>query len=252
MSGRYDLALTHARVWRNKEPLNQNWIALEADALRMTGRQDEFHALYDYERFVIPARLDIPREYSSLEAFHADFIEQVHGSSAFRTHPLGQSARQGIQTPRNLVYDDRSVVKAYIEALYAPVRAYIGKLGNGSGHPYTARNSGSFHIGGCWSIFLLAGGRHVSHVHPNGWVSSAYYMAVPPEAKEDQINRPGWIKFGEPPYKLPDPAPAEHWVCPEPGTLVLFPAYMWHGTMPISGKVPRVTAPLDVQPGVAP
>ena len=65
-------------------------------------------------------------------------------------------------------------------------------------------------------------------------------------------NRPGWIKFGEPPYKLPDPAPAEHWVCPEPGTLVLFPAYMWHGTVPISGKAPRVTAPLDVQPGVAP
>ncbi len=252
MSARYDAALAETDIWRSREPLDQNWIALEADALRMLGRLEAFHRLYDYERFVIPAQLDVPHGYNSLEEFHADFIEQVHGSSAFKTHPLGQSARQGIQTPRNLVFDDRPVVKAYIEALHAPVREYLAKIGNGADHPVTARNNREFYIGGCWSIYLLAGGRHVSHTHPKGWISSAYYMAVPPEAKEDPVNRPGWIKFGEPPYKLPDPAPAEHWVCPEPGTLVLFPAYMWHGTVPISGKAPRVTAPLDVQPGVAP
>lgn len=252
MSARYDAALSEVKVWREREPLDQNWIALEADALRMLGEVDAYRRLYDYERFVIPAKLNVPNGYSSLDDFHAEFIEQVHGSSVFKTHPLGQSARQGIQTPRNLVFDDRPVVKAYISALHEPVQDYLDQLGSDPDHPVTARNSEAFYIAGCWSIYLLAGGRHVSHTHPKGWISSAYYMAVPPEAKEDPMNRPGWIKFGEPPYKLPDPAPAEHWVCPEPGTLVLFPAYMWHGTVPISGKAPRVTAPLDVQPGVAP
>lgn len=252
MSGRYDLALAEVNNWRIREPSDQDWVALQADAHRMLGNEEAFRALYDYERYVIPAKLEVPNGYRSLEEFHADFIEQVHSSSVFRTHPLGQSARQGIQSPRNLVYDERPVVKNYIKALHDPVRAYVDQMGHDPANPMTSRNIGEFYIGGCWSIFLLAGGRHVSHTHPKGWVSSAYYMAVPPEAKEDTVNRPGWIKFGEPPYKLPDPAPAEHWVCPEPGTLVLFPAYMWHGTVPISGKAPRVTAPLDVLPGAAP
>lgn len=251
MSGRYDLALKYADIWRAREPNDQSWVAVKADAHRMLGQLDAYHALIDFDRFVIPAELEVPKGYASMEEFHADFIEQVHGKSPFKTHPLGQSARQGIQSPRNLVYDERPVVQNYIEALHKPVQAYVDQLGQDPDNPLTSRNTGEFYIGGCWSIYLLAGGRHVSHVHPKGWVSSAYYMAVPPEAKTDP-NRAGWIKFGEPPYKLPDPAPAEHWVCPKPGTLVLFPAYMWHGTVPISGKAPRVTAPLDVLPGVAP
>lgn len=252
MSGRYDLALNEVSKWRLREPSDQDWVALQADAHRMLGNLEAYHQLYDFDRFVVPAKLDVPNGYSTLEEFHADFIEQVHGASVFKTHPLGQSARQGIQSPRNLVHDDRPVVREYIKALHAPVQAYVDQMGHDQDNPMTSRNTGDFYIGGCWSIFLLAGGRHVSHTHPKGWVSSAYYMAVPPEAKEDTVNKPGWIKFGEPPYKMPDAAPAEHWVCPEPGTLVLFPAYMWHGTVPISGKAPRVTAPLDVLPGVAP
>lgn len=252
MSGRYDAALAEVSNWRMREPNDQDWVALQADAYRMLGHIEQYRALYDYERFVKPAKLEVPDGYSSLEEFHDDFIEQVHGHSAFRTHPLGQSARLGIQSPRNLIFDERPVVQNYIKALHAPVQAYVDQMGHDPNNPMTSRNIGEFYIGGCWSIYLLAGGRHVSHTHPKGWVSSAYYMAVPPEAKEDKVNRPGWIKFGEPPYQMPDEAPAEHWVCPEPGTLVLFPAYMWHGTVPISGKARRVTAPLDVLPGVAP
>ncbi len=29
------------------------------------------------------------------------------------------------------------------------------------------------------------------------------------------------------------------------GTLVLFPSYLWHGTMPISGDEPRMTVAYD-------
>ncbi|MAK62325.1 MAG: hypothetical protein CMK09_15250 [Ponticaulis sp.] len=250
MSGRYDRALEIALLWREKTPLDQDWIALQADALRMLGRMDEYSSLMDFERFVKPAQLSVPEGYSSLEEFHEDFIEQVHGRSPYKTHPLGQSARQGIQSPINLLFDKRPVVQNYIKALYEPVQAYLDQLGHDPENPMTARNEGRFFIGGVWSIFLLAGGRHVSHTHPHGWVSSAYYMAVPPEADTD-LNRAGWIKFGEPPYKLPDEAQALHWVKPTPGTLVLFPAYMWHGTVPISGAAPRVTAPLDILPGAA-
>jgi hypothetical protein len=41
----------------------------------------------------------------------------------------------------------------------------------------------------------------------------------------------------------------EHFVKPEPGMLVLFPSYMWHGTAPFGGKEPRLTIAFDVAPG---
>jgi hypothetical protein len=37
-------------------------------------------------------------------------------------------------------------------------------------------------------------------------------------------------------------------VQPRPGRLVLFPSYMWHGTMPIEGEAPRMTIAFDMVP----
>ena len=54
-----------------------------------------------------------------------------------------------------------------------------------------------------------------------------------PEAVKDETARQGWIKFGEPALgcgaeKSRSAAPSSR--CP--GRLVLFPSYMWHGTVP--------------------
>jgi hypothetical protein len=40
----------------------------------------------------------------------------------------------------------------------------------------------------------------------------------------------------------------EHAVKPEPGKLVLFPSYMWHGTAPFGGDQPRLTIAFDLIP----
>ena len=80
----------------------------------------------------------MPDGYASLEEFHADFIEQVHGSTPYKTHPLGQSARQGIQSPMNLLFDDRPVVQNYIKALHEPVQAYIDQLVQDPTNPMTS------------------------------------------------------------------------------------------------------------------
>jgi len=89
-------------------------------------------------------------------------------------------------------------------------------------------------------------GYHVNHVHPQGWISSAYYVSVPAEV-EDETERSGWIKFGEPRFPVPG-ADAERYVKPRAGRLVLFPSYMWHGTMPIHGDEARMTIAFDAVP----
>jgi hypothetical protein len=89
---------------------------------------------------------------------------------------------------------------------------------------------------------LRPGGFHLNHVHPMGWLSSAYYIDVPREQSQD-----GWLKFGEPDMPMPGCSP-DHFVVPEPGMLVLFPSYLWHGTVPFQNGTQRLTAAFDVVP----
>ena len=107
----------------------------------------------------------------------------------------------------------------------------------------TQRNQGKLRMTGCWSVRLGRDGYHVNHVHPEGWISSAYYAAVPAEVS-DTDRKSGWIKFGEPRFPVPG-ATAEKYVQPEAGSLVLFPSYMWHGTTPITGDESRMTCAFD-------
>ena len=120
-------------------------------------------------------------------------------------------------------------------------------IGKSNTHPLTARNTGDYRISGCWSVKLQGNGKHVNHVHPAGWISSAYYVAVPDEV-QDETGKAGWIKFGEPPFNSTPPTPPQKWVRPAAGLLVLFPSFLWHGTVPISDGSLRVTAPFDVVP----
>src|SRR5690606_37643835 len=62
----------------------------------------------------------------------------------------------------------------------------------------------------------------------------------------------GWIRFGQPGLPTRPPLEAEHFIEPKPGMLVLFPSYMWHGTVPFGGDKRRLTFAFDLLPGPAP
>ena len=123
----------------------------------------------------------------------------------------------------------------------------MDEIGNAPDHPLSRRNTGDYTITGCWSVRLKPGGYHVSHVHPEGWISSAYYASVPEETLSGESHA-GWIQFGQPPFRTTPELGPERWVQPRAGLLVLFPSYMWHGTHPIGDGAERITAPFDAVP----
>lgn len=230
---------------RERTPLDQGWLAHLATAARLTG-SPEYERLYDYERLVLPIDLAPPPGWATIEAFHADLVPALEARHRFEAHPLDQSLRGGTQTARNLLFDTDPVIQAFLSALREPISAYRAAIGFDPHHPLRGRNRGEVKLAGCWSVRLRRGGFHVNHVHPEGWISSAYYVSVPPEVADTDA-RSGWIKFGEP--RLPVPgAPAAKFVQPKSGRLVLFPSYMWHGTTPITGDAPRMTIAFDVVP----
>ena len=94
---------------------------------------------------------------------------------------------------------------------------------------------------GSWSVRLAGAGFHSNHIHPAGWISSAFYVTLPAMDRGHE----GWLKLGEPQAELGlDLAPFRH-IEPKPGRLVLFPSTMWHGTEPFAAGE-RLTVAFDV------
>ncbi|MBL8269007.1 putative 2OG-Fe(II) oxygenase, partial [Steroidobacter sp.] len=230
---------------RQQASLHQEHIACEATAARMLGlpRYDE---LYDYERFVMPTMLERPDGFVSMAAFNEALMKVLAERQQLAMHPLDQSLRFGAQTPRSLLADPHPLIRQFLSLLIAPIAEFRSRLPQNETHPLLARNNGEARLSGCWAIRLRRGGYHLNHVHPSGWLSSAYYVHAPADT-EDSVARSGWIKFGEPRYSTPGVS-AERMIQPRAGLLILFPSYMWHGTMPITTDEPRVTIGADVVP----
>jgi tetratricopeptide (TPR) repeat protein len=237
-AGRNDRAGEAASRVHAQDPMNQNALALQATAWRLAG-DFRYAELYDYRAFVRSYTLAAPPGWSSVDAYVADLAQALRAAHTTCNHPFGQSIKQGTQATTILDHD-HPALRALPAALDPPIRQYLEDLGPGA-DPHRSRNRGDYAIHGVWSIRMSAGGRHVDHVHPQGWISSACYLVVP-DAPEPE----GWLKLGEPGARTPTPCPPELFVQPAPGKLVLFPSYMWHGTVPFSGEGERLTFAFDL------
>lgn len=244
-AGRAADALAIAKARLEAEPLDQIALAMAATAARITG-DPLYERLYDYDAFVRPKTIETPKGWKTTEAFLADLTQTLIRLHKLKAHPFENSLRGGSQTSRDLRSYPDPTIAAFFEAIDGPIRAYMARVGQGD-DPLRARNTGDYAIRGAWSVRLRPGGHHVDHIHPQGWLSSAFYVETPGEAL-DRDSREGWIKFGQPRFRTQPPLEPAHFVRPVPGTLCLFPSYMWHGTVPFTTDESRMTIAFDVVP----
>lgn len=241
--GRADEVKPLVLVGRKRFPEDQWYIAMEATAARLLG-ESRYHELYNYDEFVQEHYLEAPDGWSSTEEFNRDLLSVLKQKHRFTAHPLDQSLRYGTQTPTSLIWDSDPLIQAFLRGIEKPIADYRSSLRKDDGHPLLSRNRGTAKLKGCWSVCLRQHGFHLNHVHPEGWLSSAYYAETPDEI-ETTTDHAGWLQFGKPRFDVPGTA-AERFVKPEPGKLALFPSYMWHGTLPIKNDDPRITIAFDV------
>jgi Flp pilus assembly protein TadD len=229
-----------------ESPDDQYLIALQTTAWRMLG-DERYAQLCDYPSLVVAYELEAPSPWTGL----ADFLDELKHDlgrmhDAF-VHPLlFQSLRHGTETIGDLSRNEKPAIRALFRAFDAPIRDYIARLGKGE-DPLRRRNTGAFRFNGSWSVRLRAHGFHQNHVHPRGWISSACYVTLP-DRRAEMTNREGVLAFGEPGILTTPALPPQHDVRPEVGTLVLFPSYFWHGTVPFSGDRTRLTVAFDAVP----
>ena len=232
------------RVARNPED-QLSWAMLGL-AWRLLDDPREYR-LCDYDRFVMT--VDVPPPDGSLEpadyaAEVASILDPLHVASS---EPGDQTLRGGTQTSGALFSRPDAAIQRFREAVSRAADQAVSQLPDDPDHPFLSRKSHRFGFSGSWSVRLGGGGHHVSHVHPEGWMSSAYYARLPTMTPESRSRHEGWIQFGVPPEHLGIELPPRRLVEPRPGRLVLFPSYMWHGTIPF-GDGDRLTAAFDYQP----
>jgi Flp pilus assembly protein TadD len=171
----------------------------------------------------------------------AGTLRKLHTLSG---QPLEQSLRGGSQTDGNLFTHIDPMLVDLREAIRTTVADHVARFPPvDENHPLLGRPRAPIEFSGAWSVRLQAGGYHANHVHPAGWISSALYIALPPDlGKEDA----GFLTLGDPKTPTLDiEMPPFRTIEPKPGRLVLFPSYMWHGTRPFA-EGERITVAFDV------
>jgi tetratricopeptide (TPR) repeat protein len=225
-------------------PHDQHALANLSTAWRLLGdARDE--TLCGYETLVRAFDLEPPEGFASMEVFNAELLGELE-----RLHPparefLDQSLRGGTQTRGALFGMSHPLVQRLKTRIDQAVTRYIAELRNDASHPFVGRRAVGFAYSGSWSSRLADCGFHVNHIHPEGWISSCYYAGVP-DAVRDEEAKQGWIKFGEP--RFDHGLTWRHALQPRPGRLVLFPSYLWHGTIAFWAPTPRTTIAFDVVP----
>jgi Flp pilus assembly protein TadD len=229
-------------------PRDGSCLALLSIASRMMedGRDESING---YDTLVRAFDLEPPDGFSDMAGFNAEL-----NAALDRLHPatrefIGQSLRGGTQTSDNLFGAGHALVEKLQVRIDQAVARYIADLKEDATHPFLSRRARNFRYTGSWSSRLRDCGFHVNHLHPEGWISSCYYVSVP-GAVEDDTARQGWIKFGEPSFEAALKNPIRRAIQPAGGRLVLFPSYMWHGTVPFRDSAARTTIAFDVVPAV--
>lgn len=191
------------------------------------------------ERIVWEA--DIAGELPPLDRL-AELLRSLHVA---KSEYLDQSVRGGTQTDGPLLSRVEPEIRSLRTAIVGAIERYLAQLPAGeTKHPLLGpRRDRRIRFAGSWSVRLAGEGFHASHVHPLGWISSALYVALPESISGG--GHSGWLTLGEPPPNLPLGLDAVRRIEPTPGKLVLFPSWIWHGTVPFaSGE--RLTVAFDV------
>lgn len=227
-------------------PAAQGPVALLGLCWRALGDERD-RWLNDYDRHVQIFDLEPPDGYADMADFNralAAYLSGLHGQAQ---QYVTQTLRQGTQTHEDMFHNGHPLVDLLMPRLNRAVATYAQRLSAKGDHPLVSRRGKGVRYAGSWSSCLGDRGFHVNHIHRMGWISSCYYVSLP-GAIEDDAGQQGWIRFGEAPAEFEGRFTPLRAIKPRPGRLVLFPSYMWHGTVPFQDAQKRITIAFDAVP----
>lgn len=230
------------------QPLDQEALAYLGTIWRMLDDEREFW-MCDYDRIITIEPIACPAGYDGIDQFLATLTDTLNGIHQASREPVQQSLRNGSQTAGRLFGRTEPIISETQQQLTQSIEAWLSRLPANQEHPFIRRNQQRIRYTGSWSVKLWSTGKHVNHIHSEGWISSAFYVTLPPSVlAQTNEDHAGAIQFGQPPVELGLDLEPRRIIHPKPGHVALFPSYMWHGTVPFEDEDPRITMAFDMIP----
>jgi tetratricopeptide (TPR) repeat protein len=203
--------------------------------------------LNDYEKHVRIFDLNPPKGYPNMEIFNQELAEYVSRLHLDRREYLTQTLRNGTRVHDEVFLNGHRLIDQLLPRILEAISDYISSWPTDPNHPFSSRRTDGFRIRGSWSSRARMCGYHVNHIHPKGWISSSYYVSAP-KAVDNEVEHAGWIQFGQSPEQFGSAFFPQRFIKPKPGRLILFPSYVWHGTVPFFTAEERLTIAFDAVP----
>ncbi len=161
-----------------------------------------------------------------------ELAEVLRGLHTAAAPYIEQSVRGGTQTDRSVLLRHEPVLQRIKARLLELIREFVDGLPQPDPqHPLLSVPRGELLIEGSWSVRLARHGYNVPHTHAMGWLSTAFYVALP-QPEQMGAATAGHIAFGQAPAELNLPLEPYSTIEPSPGRLAIFPSTMWHSTVP--------------------
>ncbi len=206
-------------------------------------QQRELAALIDPAGWFSAAQLDVPADFNRLLA------AELLAHDALGALPAAKATRGSGGRIDQLHLAGGPLAQELLARVRTAAAAYAAQRQALAPHPMVAHRPAAAGLNS-WAVAVHDDGHESWHLHPDGWLSGVYYVAVPP-AEPRAGERPGAIEFGPHPFGgyREDSAWRRWHVVPRAGLLLLFPSYYAHRTWPTGSAEPRVCIAFDVIPG---
>ncbi len=240
-------ALRSCQACLSAAPRNLMALTFLSISLDRLGDRESAARIVDFDRLIQKRQFVTPAGYESISEFNDALAQHVRSHPTLRAEPVNNATRYGKHTD-NLLINPTGPIPALAELIDRAVADYLQSLPLDPTHPYLANRPSGFKFT-MWSVVMDSQGHQLPHMHPDGWVSGVYYVALPGKMRAATGEQDGWIEFGRPLRELTGSLqPEVKTIRPEEGMLVLFPSYFYHQTIPFESTEQRISIAFDAVP----
>ena len=253
-AGDPDAAIDTARRWLAAEPGSAEALSFLALALNEAGRPEEARELFDFDRLVKCYTFEPPAGFTDTDAFNDALEAHVLSHPTLKTPRIDEPTwhHPALRISDNLLEGHKGPLESLEDLMRQAVSRYREDAGGDPRHPFLAHCPDQVNII-AWAAVLEGEGNQHAHIHIDGYLSGCYYVRIPPEISSEHNGSDGPIKggfeIGRPPEEIGCKAePLTRAVKPHEGLMVLFPAYLYHQTIPFKSAARRICVAFDVLP----
>ncbi len=252
--GRTDDAYRHAADWLRREPSDIEAMAFHALLAVEAGDAQAAATWFDFDTLLHVSDVAVPSSYADLAAFNRALEDHILNYPELKTPPENHPTwhHPALKIGANINGHETTGPMADLEILlHTAVETYLEGIGTAT-HPYLAHRPARYTIE-AWAAVLDRQGNQLPHIHKSGYLSGCYYVTIPDEIAaaepDEQGLVAGGLEVGRPPVELLSKATFPSRVLkPHEGMMVLFPAYLYHGTVPFKSSQRRISVAFDVIP----